>query len=191
MIITLADLDNLIENRLRWITFDAEPITVYTYIPDREKGDTVYPCIAFQRLMHRVIDEDQRSHIPFFIPSDEEQTIDVQAYMGGGQITGPVSYTVKPWPTPVVVTYEIQTLATKKTHADYLLMAMLSAIPPDYSPSIGGCAPMFCHDKPIVLDDLAKPEFRTSYLYDVRPVWIDRIEAWSAAPITTINTVDE
>jgi hypothetical protein len=69
---------------------------------------------------------------------------------------------------------------------------MYSAIPPDYTPLLSdGYMSQFIHDKPINLDDLTKPEFRTSYLYDVTPVWIDRLEAWATAPITSPDLVFE
>jgi hypothetical protein len=191
--ITLADIDDLIIQRLRRICFgtvdgEPEPIPIYAYLPDRDKGNTVYPSVAFQRLTHHILSEDVRSGHSVFKPSSATQTIQVQRDMGGGTVTGPQGFTRKPYPTPVVVTYEIHTLATVKAHADYLLTAMYSAIPAGYSPTMAdGQRPIFCHDKPICLDDLDKPEFRTSYLFDIRPVWIDRLEAWSNAPITSIS----
>lgn len=184
--ISLVEIDDIIKERLGLIKLSLTSIKVYPYIPDREKGDTVYPCVAFQRLQHHIINSFRRPGQSIFIPSVEQQTIEIDRMMGGGTVTGPVGYIRKPYPTPVTVTYEIHTLATRKDHAEYLLAAMLSAIPHDYTPQCSDMqTPQFVFDRPINLDDLVKPEFRTSYLYDVTPVWIDRLEAWDSAPITS------
>jgi hypothetical protein len=191
--ISLVDIDDVFQARLKLIKFGSTSVKIYPYIPDREKLGTEYPCVAFQRLSHSVINAYRRPGQSVFIPSEESQDTEItDRLIGLGIITGPVMYTRKPYPTPVAVIYEVHTLATKKSHADYLTTAMLSAIPTDYCPWLDdGQQPQFVHDKPINLDDLTKPEFRTSYLYEVTPVWIDRLEAWATAPITAPSLVFE
>jgi|GEM_PF-5070903 len=184
-IITL--LENKITERLALIKLAGVAVKVYPYIPGREKGEVEPPCIGWQRLGHHEIKEDRRASEWLFVPSEEEITTELPRSMGGGEVTGPASYTRKPYPTPLSIPYEFHVMATNRTHSDFLLQAMYSVIPPDYSPLLDGQSPMFVHDKPINLDDLSIPEFRTSFVYDVRPVWIDRLTSWPNASITTID----
>jgi hypothetical protein len=190
----LTALDEHIKDRLETMTFTPEDgprraMTIYPFIPDRDKGETKRPSIAFQRLGHEVIQHARRSCHSIFIPSEEEETIQLPWLMDKdeGLVTGPALYTRKPYPTPIKITYEIHTLAATKAHNDLLLNAMYTAIPPDYAPLIEGQSLLFRHDKPICLDDLKESDFRTAFVYEIMTVWVDRFEEWEQPVIHTID----
>lgn len=302
----LTALDNLITQRWRRMLYNGEPIKLYPYLPDRDKNETVYPSVGFQRIVGGALLHSERRHGPIFIPSEQEATTDVDRVMGGGTTTGPAAYTVKPFQTPTACTYEFHTLATDKELADLMLQYMYQVIPPDFCPTVeyslrletvaaaGTCSgteagpvtimlnvndkvklqvsggpqqtvtlspgvgisistiageintqttgltasvhetsgvlvltaddvaddlivvtitnnaytllglttgiyeniepdrlvqqkPVFTHDHPVHMDDLSKPEFRTSFIYRVAPLWLDRLEEYQLAPITTMD----
>ena len=98
------------------------------------------------------------------------------AYISTITTGGYDSYTFRKHPSPVDILYEIQTLAAKKSHADYLNEIIYQVIPPSYRPNIQGQFPTFCYGKPVTHNELEKPFFRSAYMMEVCGVWIDRIE---------------
>lgn len=181
-------LDEHIASRLALIGFDGSPVTVYPYIPFRDHGQTVYPCIGFKRHEHTVRDADKRPDCKLFIPGDTDVTIDVPRSMGGDLTeTGPETYTEKPFPTPLDLIYEIQVQATDPTQQTSLIEMVLQTFPPGYQCIIGTQAPLFVHGRPLNLDDLDVPVFKTSFLITVKDCWLDRLEADTR---TSIQTVD-
>lgn len=183
----LADIDAHIVERLERITLGASSIPVLSHIPYRDKGTFQSPCVGFQRSGMRLDTAERRSCENVFIPADTQETIDIQADLGGGTESGPTTYTRKRYPTPHILTYEIHVVATSTEQADLLVQMFDEAIPPDHSFVLGNQTPLFVRGDPINLDDLTMPEFRTAYILEIRPVWIDRLEAWDNPPIQTIN----
>jgi hypothetical protein len=188
----LDKLDWHVDNRLNAILFQGASITVCPYIPERDKGEVTYPSIAFKRLSVAIDIARARPNVEIFVPSDAKGTVVVPPSMGEpSQISGPLSWTRKPYPTPVIVKYEIQTLATDKQHADYLTAMIFQAIPVGYQPEIddqyGAQYPLFMYGKPINMDDLSLPEFRTAFIVTVSDVWLDRLEQFTHTSIQKLD----
>jgi hypothetical protein len=184
-------IDQHIADRLSLIKFGDTPVTVYPYIPFREHDKTSYPSIAFQR---HGFDVDIRSgntrpNCDLFIPNSEQITVDItpEQTFDEQAKTGPVSYTKKPFPTPITLHYEIQTLSTEKTHADRLVEFIVQSFPPGYMTTISGQSPLFIQEKPLNLDDLSIPLFKTSFVLSVADLWLDRLEAEEIPSIQRID----
>lgn len=187
----LSEIDTHIETRLKKITFNDKPITVYGYIPEREKEKTVYPCLVYLRHEITIRKSDTRPDEWLKIAQDEQTTIELSSSFGGGTISGPVLYTFKPYSTPIDILYEIVALSTKKSHNDYLLEKMFQAFPPGYTVKIGNHYPLFFYGKPIESDDLGLPLYKTSFLLDVTDVWLERLESEEYHSITSIEPIIE
>lgn len=180
-------VDTHINARLGKRLFEGNPITVYPYLPSREHGETVYPCKAWTR---RTVEPDRtkaRPNCEVFIPSETEIEIDVQQNMGGGTLTGPESYTEKPYPIPVHIVYEIHVLATTEAHSESLTEGLIQLFPPGYMPTIDGQTPYFELGEPLDLDELEAPVFRKGFILSVSDVWVDAIDSWARKPITQID----
>jgi hypothetical protein len=199
----LTELDNLITARWQRIKYNGAPITVYPFLPDRDKGETKYPCVGFQRIIGGALISRDRRNQQIFIPSIENNTIQADRLMGGGTVEGPVSYTMKPYPTPTSATYEFHALATDKEMADLMIQFMYQAVPPDFCPTVADVLeingvertvyqkPVFIHDHPVNMNHLDKPKFRTMFLYHVAPIWIDRLEEFEVAPVEDMRIAFE
>ncbi len=201
----LTKLDNLIIERWGRLDYNGTPIKVYPYLPDRGKGNTKYPSTGFSRIIPVTpIMKDHRPLEQVFIPSTEQTEIDVDLLMGGGTVTGPVSYTMKPYPTQTFANYEFHVLATDKDMLDALTRMMFQVIPVTWCPTIddvliistsGEPVERAVQHKPVFtftpppenLDDLSLPEYRTSFIYHVAPLQIDRLEEFEVAAIEEMN----
>lgn len=184
----LTQLDEHIASRLALIGFDGEPVTVYPYIPFREHGKTVYPCIGFKRHEHMIRDASKRPDCRVFVPGDEEVTVDVAPGMGLPTTeTGPDRYTEKPFPTPIELIYEIQVQATDPVQQTALIELVLQTFPPGYQCSIGSQAPLFVHGRPMNLDELDVPIYKTSFLITIKDCWLDRLESDSRSSLQTVD----
>ena len=83
--------------------------------------------------------------------------------------------------------YEIQTRATKLSHAIALLEKILSVVPPGYSPSIGDQKPVFIHSPNVAArDELDKPLYCRAFLLTAHDVKISRHEATTHPAIREI-----
>lgn len=187
MIIT--DVDAWLKSHLEKIELvTAETsVRVYEYLPDRDAGETKPPCIAFERLEFAERKHDSRPDHEYFIPSEEEETIQVPDDMGGGELTGPVEYTRKPWPIPIDLVYEIDTLATRKADADALQQMILIALQSGKQYKIGDQYGLVILDDPANLDDLSRPLYRTAYTFTVTGLYVERPENWIHPSIIEIT----
>ena len=184
-------IDAHIKARLEIIQFDGESLRVYDYDPEREHGETQYPCAIIIR--HEVVmgTDDARPDCVLYTASEEETEITVPFLMGGGSLTGPVSCTRKPYPIPIDVIYEIQARATNKSHATNLLESIIAVFPPGYMPEIGSQFPLFVRSENANFDELEKPLFISAFMMTVYDLWIDRFEAETYQSIRTIDLDEE
>ena len=93
-------------------------------------------------------------------------------------------------PPPVDILYEIQSIAAKKSHADYLNEIIYQVLPPLYRPNIEGQYPVFCYGKPVTSNELEKPLFRSAYMMELCGVWIDRLETSEFKTAQSINMTE-
>ena len=172
--------------RLQRITTDGNPLKVFPYDASRDKGESEYPSAD---VIFLYVAPDHKSERPcheIFIPSDEQGSVEytpIQAMGGGSTVTGPVRYTVKPFPTPVKAVFEVTLDATVVSHIHALRERIFQAFPPGYQPNIGGYYPIFTLDKPTNHDELEKPLFRTTFLLHVSDVYLDRLESYQVSAI--------
>ena len=200
----LSLLETFITSRLEMIKFNYatalpagptgvnyRPVKVYPYLPDREKKETIYPSYAFERVEVNVREASKSSEHEVFIPSAKTITVQLPYAMDRmrSYVTGVESYTRKPYPTPLDITYEINTLGSNKAHADFLIEMLYQAFPPGFQSKITGLSEkhyaLFSLSHPINLDDLDRPEFRTGYVFTVSDLWLDRVEHWEHPSIAS------
>jgi hypothetical protein len=178
-------VENFIEAQLKRIKFNNKSVTVYRYGPDREKGQTQYPCITFERMRY---DVDYSRAIPdgiYFEPSDKQTTVTLTKYQARGgalQRTGPDHYFVKKVPIPVNIIYYINTFATRKDHSDYMQFMLMQAFPPAYMPEIDGQYPLISIHQMESQDDMSVPMFDTGGVLSVEGFWIERLSKEVVAP---------
>jgi hypothetical protein len=184
----LSDIDKHIEDRLVKIKIDGKPIKVYPHGEYRLKGGSEYPCFALERHGVYQMMENARPWCELVTANSGTQTITVQANLGGGELTGPISYTVTPYPTPIDIHYQIDIYATDRDHADYMLHYIYEALPIGYQPKIDNRYLLIVPLDPVVLNELEHPLFRTSMRYRICDVYLDRIETRQATAITVIDT---
>lgn len=187
----IQDVDNYIQTRLQLIQYGAVNLTVYPYIPDREKGSAKYPCIAFERMYYKPDNEHARPSAQIFVPSVEQQTIQVRDFSKRNALismTGPVSYTVKPYPTPIKITYEIHTLATRQVDTDFMIENVISLFPPGYSDVIDTYPVTFWMEEGQCVNQLDLPLYRTMILLKVHGLYLDSPGGITVPAITGINT---
>lgn len=185
----LDTLDTWMFNRLSKILHNGNPVKVYQYWPDREKGKTEYPCLAFERMYFRTLSDAARPNIERAIPSETEVTIDVPPQMShevGTTKTGPAGYTITPYPTPIQVFYHVHAMATRKTHASQLQLGLIQAFPPGYTAAVGGQHPVVVIGDIENMDELDVPLFSGICSLSIGPLWIDRLEAYDVSSIQEI-----
>lgn len=186
----LDQIDTWLYGRLRQILFNGAPIVVHAYGPDRDKGEFEPPCIAFERMYIRIDTIRARPTIEVPVADPLSTTINVPPQMAlktGVTLSGPVSYTIKPYPTPVTVFYHVYALATKKNHADRLQLGLIQAFPPGYQPNIGGQYPLIMVSDIENIDQLDAPVFESTISLSVGSVWIDRLEEYESPSIGVID----
>jgi hypothetical protein len=98
----------------------------------------------------------------------------------------PTGYDVRDYPGVYILRYIIDTEAVLKEHADTLLYMMDQAFPFGYEPSISGQYMLFDFTKPINNDELHKPLFKMSYLFDVYGVAIEKLEYYEVVPMSEL-----
>ena len=153
---------------------------------ERPKGITAFPCIAGSWYLPPAVDvAGTRPQHEVFMASDEQQTVEIPEWLGGGESTGPVEWTVKPCPVPHKLHLQLDLLAAKEAHAVAMNLLMLEAIPLPYSFELpdGRWARMLPDGDPLNLDELEAPLFRTAYKYEISNVWIDRQAAYTVPSI--------
>jgi hypothetical protein len=186
----LQAVDTWLYNRLRKIQHNNAPIPVHSYGPDREKGEFEPPCLAFSRMYIRI--DMERAHPTVEVPVAQaaQTTITVPPQMihdTGVTLTGPVKYTIKPYPTPITVFYRVHALGSKKSHADSLQLGLLQAFPPGYQPEISDQYPLVLVSDIENIDQLDAPLFESVISLSVGTLWIDRLEGYDVDSIRFID----
>lgn len=183
----IQDIEEFIQSRLEKVKLGGQTIPVYTYIPEREKGQSEFPCYAFVRDMIEIREEDKRPDCELFIPSDEEVSITYD----DETITGPDSYTWKPYPSPVDIYYEIYAIATTKSHYDNLVTLLIQTFPPGYIATINEQRILFSRIWNKNQDDLDIPLYWGITLLKASDVWLDRLEAEEFKSIQRVIFADD
>ena len=176
-----------IASRLAAILADGDPVKYYAPGAERPKKLTEFPCIAGSWYLPTAPDlAAVRPQHEVFIASEEQQTIVVDEQWGGGELTGPAEWTVKPCPVPHKLHLQLDLVAAVDAHALAMGLMMLEAIPTPYNFELpdGRWAHMVPAGDPINLDHLEAPLFRTAYRYEITGVWIDRQAAYVVPSIT-------
>jgi hypothetical protein len=184
----IAELDQHFEDRLGKVQFRGNPIKIYSYDPDREKGNAVYPCIVYLRHEITIREKDKKPDEWIIEPLPEQITITPSICLGGGSMSGPQAYAIRPYSTPVDIMYEVIALSTNRNHNNHLTEKILQAFPPGYTAKIGSYYPLFIHGKPIISNDLILPLYSTSFIITVTDVWLDREEIETYQSIRDIST---
>jgi len=169
--------------------FNGKSIPVYGYIPERDKKKTKYPCVAYLRHQITIREHDKRPNHNIVVPSETTQSDPVLLGNVVEGLSGPTSFTVKPYSTPIDIMYEIVALSTKKEDNNYLLEMMYQTFPPGYTAQIGDHFPLFYHGTPIISDQLGLPLYKTSFLLEVTDIWIDRLESKVVPAMTDIDVI--
>lgn len=182
-------VDQHIISRFSAIKMDGTAIQVYAPGAYRPQGETKIPSVALSRYLAFDIDQKAaRPHLEVFTPSEQEQTVQLPDYMGGGELTGPAEWTFGPPPTPIELYYQADLLATTQAHADALLIMLLEALPVPYRPKIGDRNVLIlANGPPQNLDELEVPFFRTAVRYTVSNVWVERIDKFIVPSISDVQ----
>lgn len=178
-------IENYIESRLQRIKFNNTPLKVYRYGPNRDKGQTEYPCATFELIRFDVDYSRARPDGFYFDPSDKQVTLSLTKYQarGGNQTpSGPDYYTIKKYPIPTNVFYFINGFATRKDHINYLQFMLLQAFPPAYMPEIEGQYPLFSINELETQDDMSIPLFDLGGVLSVEGWWVERLSKTETAP---------
>lgn len=183
----IASIDQYIEDRLKRIQYNDEDLPVYSYIPSHERGKNKFPCAVYLRHDILIREIDKRPDEKIRTASSEQVTIELPQDMGGGTLTGPESYTLRPYSTPIDIIYEVVALATTRQDNTYLVSMMLQAFPPGHQAKIGNYYPLFIHGDTIVSDVLDLPLYKTSFLMQVTDIWLERLESEEVKSIQTID----
>jgi len=183
----ISDVDSFVCERLEKVKLGGTKIKVYPYLPEREKGLSIYPCYAVCRESIEIREEDKRPDCEIWIPSVEQATVIVD----GETLTGVDSYTWKPYPSPVDIYYEIYCLATNKTHYDNLVTFFLQTFPPGYIATINEQRILFTRITNRNHDDLDIPLYSGVTVLKASDVWVDRLEAEEFKSIQKIIFSDD
>lgn len=177
------------------VLLDGDPIEVYPWGPHREIGEIQYPSFALTLADVQPDLERARPCEELFIPSEDEVTIEFPIYQGGGTMTGPASFTVKPYPTPVKLLVQLDVRTASKNHAVDLTSIVYDLFPIHHSALINDFHVRFGVPKIETLDELARPHFWTAYRWWCRNVWIDRLTSYEVSslrdPRLELSTMEE
>ncbi len=186
----ITEVDSFVQERLEKVKFGDTPVTVYPYIPEREKGQSIFPCYAFIRDEIEIREDDKRPDCELFIPNETEVTVTIDPVSGETQ-TGTDGYTWKPYPSPVDIYYEIHCLATNKQHYDNLVALLIQTFPPGYIATINEQRVLFSRIWNKNQDDLDIPLYRGITLLKASDIWLDRLEAEEFKSIQQIIFADD
>ena len=164
-----------------------QALKVYAPGPERAQGVTIFPCVAISRTKVMLAAANARPCCELVTPSDEQISVQLPPQLGGGLVSGPDHYTVRPYPTPITVLYQVDLRATVDVQAEALQRICLQALPPGYQPTIEGYAVTFQLLEIQDLDDLAKPQYWTAVRYWVHDIWVERFDSYQVPSITGVN----
>ena len=179
----IEDIDSFIVDRLRLITIDGTSLPVYPYEPSRDRGKTQYPFASVVRVGFEEDPLRRKFGIEVITPNETKKVIQLK---NGNVRIVPDGYKVRDYPGIYTLRYIIDTEALNRPHADTLLIMMYQAFPFGYEPEISGNYLLFNFTRPITKDELEVPIFKTSYLFDVIGVPIDKLEYYEVAPMSQL-----
>ena len=183
----IQDVDDFIKTRLEKVKIGGQTINIYPYVPEREKGLSVFPCYAFVRDRIEIREEDKRIDCELFIPGDEEVTVVVDDEV----LTGVDAYTWKPYPSPIDVYYEVYCMATTRAHFTTLTELLIQTFPPGYIATINEQRVLFSHVWQKQQDDLDIPLYTGLTLLKASDIWVDRLEAEEYKSIQNVIFADD
>jgi hypothetical protein len=99
--------------------------------------------------------------------------------------TGPVSYTVKPYPIPFILTFQCDLRAADKAQRDALLPMVMNLFPESHWPVIKGQKPHFRRSDYKNFDELAAPEWWSAFWCEVDCIWLERRQSYQVKSIIT------
>lgn len=178
----VSELDSFIVNRLKLIEVDGRSIPVLPYEPSRERGKNEYPFASVTRVGFYEEKERRRFGIEVFRPSTKKKVI---LLANGNARVVPDHYEVRDYPGIYTFRYIIDTEAVREDHAAMLIILMKQAFPFGYEPSVQDQYLLFRFTEPIYKDDLTKPIFKVSYMFDVSGIRIDSFANYPVAPMST------
>ena len=189
----LASVDQHITDRLKLVKKGGKSVTVYGPGASRPKGKMDTRCYVVSRFLPPQVDiVRSKPYLEEATPSAEQATVVYpKAFDEDGQpvtITGPDYYTFRKLRIPHILHYQIDVLATTQTDADALYIGLSEVLTMPYSFKIGQCPIIMTEaDKPVNLDELEAPLFRSAYRYRVSNVWIQRTHSWTVPGIKVID----
>jgi len=186
----IAAIDQYFVGRLVRITMDGTDLKVYGPGASRPKGKTTTPCAAVSLVLGPYVDiKATRPQIDVFTPSTAEQTIVIpNDRLGGGEYTGPASWTWKQCPIPVEMIYQVDLEAVETAHMQALMLLINEALPMPLTAAINGQnVRILPQGHPTNLDELEKPLFRTAFRYLVTNVWIERLAGMTKPSIAEVD----
>ena len=179
----ISDIDDYLVGQLEKITLNGESIRVLLDYPEREHGKAIYPCIAIVRQGPRVDLTRIHGGCVVSIPSTKTSS----TVFEGDTFTGPVDWTQKPYPVPIIVAYDIVVYATTKSHCNYLFGSIYKVIPPFSGVEVNGQNPYFMWDKVIPFGDTDLPIYGLNFVLNVTDIYIERIEELIIPSVTNID----
>lgn len=189
----IASVDQHIIDRLKLVRKGGKSVTVYGPGAARPKGKMDTRCYVVSHYMPPQVDIARaKPYLEEATPSDEQATVVYPgAYDENGQqvsITGPDHWTFRRLRTPHILHYQIDVAAP--VLADYyaLYVGLSEVLPMPYSFRIGDCGILMDEaDKPMNLDEIEAPLFRSAYRYRCSNVWIQHSKSWIVPGIKSID----
>lgn len=189
----IQSVDQHIVDRLKLVKKGGKSITVYGPGAARPKGKMDTRCYIVSRYLPPQVDVARaKPYLEEATPSAQQATVVYpKAFDENAQpvtITGPDSYTFRKLRIPHLLHYQIDVVATTLTDADALYIGLSEVLTMPYSFKIGACQiNMTEADKPMNLDEIEAPLFRSAYRYRVSNVWIQRSKSWTVPGIKSID----
>lgn len=174
-------LDTFIVNRLKLMELDAKSLPVLPYEPSRERGKNEYPFASVTRIGFFEEKDRRRYGIEVFRPSDKKKVV---LLSNGNARVIPDHYEVRSYPGIYTFRYIIDTEAVREDHAAMLIILMKQVFPFGYEPYVAGQPLLFRFTEPIYKDDLSRPLFKVSYMFDVSGVRIDSFGKYTVGPMS-------
>jgi hypothetical protein len=164
-------------------------VTVYSPGDSRPKGETKLPCYVISRYSPFTFQlEDARPGVDQWWQSLTTTVAPQEWKMGGGEESGPDSWSKKPYPTPISLWYQIDMYSATSAHDNQLLQALLEVLPLGYMPEIDGHHVLFHPEgNPVDLSDLGAPSYRKAVRYGVYDVLIPRGKTTAVPSIVTLD----
>lgn len=176
-----------IKNRLERVKYGESSVSVIDYSPSIDIDLSKIPCYI---IYLSNIEEDRvnaRTECVVFKKNPELVTIPHPDKLTGGTLTGPKDYTMKPYPTPIKITYSIGMLGTTRNEIFGLYAGLLQSFPPAISFPVNDQNPIFILDHGEVDDIFETGVIRRWQILEVIDVFVERYEKWIIPSIRYID----